>query len=97
LRSPFRLESNWEVPNAASLNREGRRKGVVNDEVVAVLCGIWQPSYLYIPVTFSIVYNWQILGNLASCRNIHLEDGLQGLGLNGKDNPVSPYIGFSFV
>lgn len=97
LVGPLRLESDGEVTYAVSLHWEGRGVGGVDGEVVSIFGGIWLPSNLDIPISLGVVDYGQVLGDLASGRDVHLEDGLEGLGLDGEDDSVPPHVCLGFV
>lgn len=97
LVSPLRFESNGEVTDAVSLDGERRRIRRVDDEIVPVFGVVRSPCYLDVPVSLSVVDNWQVLSHLASCRNVHLKNSLQRFRLNSKDDSESSDIGLGFV
>lgn len=72
LISPFRFESYGKVSDAVTFDRERSTVGWVYDKIVPVLTVIRGPSYLNIPISFSVVDYRQILSHLTSGRNVHL-------------------------
>ena len=90
-------EGDGEVADAVAFDGEGGAEGGVDGEVVPVFGVVGLPGYLDVPVPLGVVDDGQILSHFASGRDVHLEDGLEGLGLDGEDEPVPADIGLGLV
>lgn len=70
--SPSGLKGDREVTYTVPLYRE---RGCVlgwDDKIVPIFGRIGLPKNFNIPISFSIIDNWQILSNFSSGWNIHL-------------------------
>ena len=94
---PLGLEGDREVADTVPLDWEGSGVVAVDDEVVSILGRIRHPGYLDVPVAFGVVDDGQVLGDLAPGGHVHLEDGLERLGLDGEDHSVPAHVGLGLV